>query len=192
MKKQPEYYSNGTEPPPPTRRRALVIEALDAVRDQGGTIEDIVDLIGGDLNVDNPKMSVGGILSRMEADNLALFKNGRWYSAQWFTSPVSPNGGNRAQVAPLTQKRSGRTVAVYSTPRVRTDVIAVALLINERWYKIPLLVDLRVCIGYEAPIWSPEQEVYSDVAKVRITLKNGTVEEETPARTDLVTIAAAE
>lgn len=127
----------------------------------------------------------------MEADEFVVCYRDRWYLPEnFFKSEPVPQANGRVQpIAPMVQKRSGKTVELYTSPRVFSDVIGLSLLIGERWFKLPLFGGVRVCMGHEAPIWSPEQETFTDVSVIKILLKDGRVVEERPARADLVTIA---
>ena len=176
-----------------SKSRMLVIEALEAQAQEGATIDELVNLIGMDLEMEHPKMSIGQSLSKMEADEYVVCYRNRWYLKEHFfkPEPQQQNGSNgRVQpIAPIAQKRSGKTVELYTSPRVFSDVIGLSLLIKEQWFKLPLFGGVRICMGHESPIWSPEQETFSDVSVIKILLKDGRVVEERPALKDLVTIA---
>lgn len=183
--------------------RVIVLEVLEMVGKDGATIEEIVELVGKDLPGNHPKMSAGSVLSRMEADNYVVRYRGRWYLPDCVPDaqkqPLHMNGlktyvteEKPASVAPFIQKRRGKTVLLYRSPVVYADAIAIAMLIQERWYKISFFVSMRICIGQESPNWSAEQEMYNDVSIIKIIRKDGTHIEERPAPTDIVTIAEAE
>lgn len=182
-----------------SKPRQMVLEALEAMGSEGGTTDELTILIGANFDSNNPKMSIGKTLSGLLADEYVVMQRGRWYEKN--CAPAAPALDRiasvkvdqpRIQVATYVGKRSEKTVSIYTTPNVLTDVIGLALLIANHWYKIPLFASIRICIGQEAPHWSPEQEVYSDVTTIRITHKGGKVTEEHPARTDLITIAPEE
>lgn len=181
--------TNGTLSKP----RMLVVEALEAQGKEGATIDELVELLTQDLNVDNPKMSIGQSLSKMENDQYIIRSRNRWYLKEHAPSAqpaLPPQANGRVQpIAPIAQKRSGKTVELYTSPRVFSDVIGLSLLIKEQWFKLPLFGGVRICMGHESPIWSPEQETFSDVSVIKILLKDGRVVEERPALKDLVTIA---
>jgi hypothetical protein len=104
----------------------------------------------------------------------------------------SANGNGITAIAPFKQKRTGKTLAIYTSPRIMEDVIALSLLINNQWYNVPMFGSLRMCIGHEIPEWSPDQESYYNVVNMRITFKNGQVQDERPALKDVITISSAE
>jgi hypothetical protein len=104
----------------------------------------------------------------------------------------SANGNGVTAIAPFKQKRTGKTLAIYTSPRIMEDVIALSLLINNQWYNVPMFGSLRMCIGHEIPEWSPDQESYYNVVNMRITFKNGQVQDERPALKDVITISSAE
>lgn len=182
--------------------RQYIIEALEAMGKAGSTTDELVTLIGDNMPGSNPKHSIGRTLGGMEKDGYVVMYRGRWFEKENApTEPANNNGSHitarkpdqpKVQIAQYAGKRSGKTVSVYTSPKVLDDAIGLALLIKNEWYKIPLFASLRLCIGAEAPMWSPEQEMYQNVTVIRITHKGGTVTEERPNSTDIITIAPEE
>lgn len=185
-----------------SKSRVIVLEALEAQGKEGATIDELAQLIGQDMPGENPKLAIGSVLSRMEADDYLCNIRGRWYLNECAPDTPQPrqngsnsNGaaqpamnGHKSGVAPFMGKRKGKTISVYTSPRVFEDAIALSLFVGERWFKIPLSGSARVCYGQEAPDWSPDQEMYSDVEVLKIQLRNGQFHEERPAPKDIVTI----
>lgn len=182
--------------------RQYVIEALEAMGKGGATTDELVTLIGENMPGGNPKQSIGKTLGGLERDQYVVRYRGRWYETECApTEPTNNNGSHSAppkteypkvQIAQYAGKRSGKTVSVYTSPKVLDDAIGLALLIKNEWYKIPLFASLRLCMGTEAPMWSPEQEMYRNVTVIRITHKGGKVTEERPSPADVITIAPEE
>lgn len=179
--------------------RVIVIEGLEAAGKDGATIDDLAALIGQDMRGSSPKSSIGRTLHGMLADGYVVCINDRWYLKETISysngsaPPAAPRPASKpAPVSVFSQKRSGKTVSIYTAPHILADVIGLAMLIGEQWYKIPLFGSVRICIGSEAPQWSPEQEMYSNVSVIKFTLKGGAVEEEHPAPKDIITIAPEE
>lgn len=185
-----------------SKSRVVVLEALEAQGAEGATIDELAQLVGQDMPGENPKLSIGSVLSRMQTEEHLVCLRNRWYLAEHAPqSQVNGNGtglplvyssNGQHSIAPMVQKRSGKTVSLYTTPEVYSDAIAIAMLSDQKWYKIPFFLSMRICIGHEAPNWSPEQEIYSNVEILRITHKNGKITEKRPAPTDLITVAAEE
>jgi len=175
--------------------RVLIIEALEALGADGATSEDLFQLIGQSIGGDNPKMSIGKTLSNMDADEYIVHNRGRWYlkehaPAERAEVKVLPHAnGNRVQIAPLVQKRSGKNVSIFTSPREMTDVVKVMLVIKGQAFPIPLWGNMWICYGSSTPDWDAEKEQYYNVETIRLLLKNGTQHEEHPAASDVVTIA---
>lgn len=184
----------------PSRSRMLVLEALEAQGKEGATVDEIDTMIGSEFGIANPKMSIGQALSRMEADQYVACRGDRWWLTEHYPQPSAQNGGTvshtsngrPAQIAPMVQKRSGRTVALYTAPTVFADVISLALLIKEQWFEIPFWGAIRVCVGHDIPDWSADKRWYYNVTTLKIMFKGGQVEERQPDSKDVVTIDAEE
>jgi hypothetical protein len=101
----------------------------------------------------------------------------------------SANGNGLTTIAPFKQKRPGIRLGIYSSPRYFEEVVALSILIGEQWFPVPMFDNMRMCIGYEIPEWSPYQLEYRNVVNMRITFKNGQVQDERPALKDVITIA---
>lgn len=178
--------------------RVYITEALQAQGREGATKADLLTLVGEEIGGTRPQVAIGQTVSAMLADGDIVQQDGRYWLKEHFPQPhangngsappVSPNGGN-GKVAPFMGKRTGKTVSVYVSPRVFEDAIALSLKIDGEWFKLPLWGSARVCYGQEAPMWSPDQEMYTGVEEIKITLRNGQYVTEHPARTDIVTIA---
>lgn len=177
--------------------RQVVVEALETFGSQGATRDEIVDLIGRDLPGDNPNMSAGRTLGQLREDGHVIEMRGRWYLTEHAPQPknappMPPPNGRVQPVAPFVGKRTGKTVALYTTPEVLQNVIGLTLTIDNVAYKMPLFGNIRICIGKEAPQWTPEQEMYTHCTKIRVLLQGGQTQEFQPAYNDIVTIAPEE
>lgn len=178
--------------------RVLVIEALEALAAEGATSDDLFQLVGQAIGGENPKMSIGKILSNMDADGYIVHHRGRWYMKENEPGAIeisngkieisSPNG-NRVQIAPLVQKRSGKVVSIFTSPREMADVVKITLVIKGQALPIPLWGDMWICYGQTTPDWDAEKETYYNVETIRLLLKNGQQHEEHPSPSDIVTIA---
>ena len=178
--------------------RVYIAEALQAQREEGATKQELLTLIGEEIGGLSPMRAIGLTVGAMLTEEEIVHKDGRYWLKEYApsrangrTAHVSPNGGN-GKVAAYTGKRTGKTISVYTSPRVFEDAIALSLFIGGRWFKIPLAGSARVCYGQEAPVWSPDQEMYGDVEVLKIQLRNGQYHEERPARSDIVTILLEE
>lgn len=177
-----------------SKSRSLVLEAL-ATFPNGCSRDEIVDLIGRDIDQSaNPNSVVGATLVRLEIDNLVEKRQGKFYLTG-SNGHVASNGtkvheaGPREQVAPFMGKRKGKTVTFYTSSEYN-NVISIALLINQKWIRVPMWADaFRVHIGNSQPKWTPEQETYSDVELVKMKHQDGQTTEKRPEHNDLVTIA---
>lgn len=184
-----------------SQSRQVLLEALEAMGAEGGTLDELVALIGEEMPGENPKISIGRTIRNMESDGHVMEWRGRWYEKGCapIKSEVRPlpdvktADQPKVPVAVYANKRDGKIVSIYRTPFVVTDAIALAFLINEQWYKMPLFGSVRICIGPgDPPLWSADQEMYRNVVKIRITHKGGTVTEEPTSPSDIITIAPEE
>jgi len=182
--------------------RVRVLEALEAQGKEGATIEEMVLLVGSEFPGNRPQGSIGQVLGYMKTDEIVVFERGRWFLTEYAPSAPQPdlhiNGLNtyapvdNGKVAPITQKRKGIVISVYTSPRVYEQAIDIALLIGGRWWPVPLFGNARICIGQSRPEWSPNERYYTDVEVVKITQQGGKISEERPAPKDIVTIDQAE
>lgn len=186
--------------------RMIVLEGLEAQGMEGATRDELVQLIGGDMNGDSPAMSIGRILHALLNEEHVVLQFGRWYlkecapdalesRAKGSNSSAVSNGatnGHKVQIAPFFGKRTGKRVSLYTGHRVFDDVVAINLLIAGRWWPVMLADTMRIMVAFDRPDWSPDQVTYSDVEMIRFTYKAGTTYEERPAPKDLVTIAPGE
>lgn len=185
-----------------TTSRIVVLEALQAQGKDGATKEELLMLVGEEIGGARPQGAIGQVLSVLVAEDEAMEVRGRWYmkdcapdapethlnGSNSSAAPAPAMNGRKVQIAPFMGKRKGKTISVYTSPRVFEDAIALSLFVGGRWFKIPLSGSARVCYGQEAPDWSPDQEMYSDVEVLKIQLRNGQFHEERPAPKDIVTI----
>lgn len=178
--------------------RVLVIEALEALAAEGATSDDLFQLVGQAIGGRNPKMSIGKILSNMDADGYIVHHSGRWYMKENVPSAIQvSNGkvetthsnGQGVKIAPMVQKRTGRNVSLFTSPREMTDVVRVSLVIKGVTVPIPLWGNMWICYGQTTPDWDAEKEIYYNVETIRLLLKNGQQHEEHPSPSDTVTIA---
>lgn len=178
----------------------VIGEALGVFGAKGALREEVFSLIHDDMYGDNEtskrKSLSNGLTRAMNAD-LIVTVAGRWYLKEY--DPSHHRNGHQNGSAPKVQvvalyanKRSGKSISIYKSPLVFTDAIALSFLMDGKWWKIPLFSSIRVCIGQETPLWSPEQETYRNVEIVRVTHKNGLTTDERPAPTDTITIASVE
>lgn len=177
--------------------RVLIIEALEALAAEGATSEDLFQLIGGSVGSDNPKMSIGKSLSNMDADGYIVHNRGRWYMKKNAPGAIQVNNnghiassnGSSVKIAPMVQKRSGKNVSLFTSPREMADVVKVMLVIKGQAFPIPLWGNMWICYGQTTPDWDAEKETYYNVETIRLLLKNGQQHEEHPSPSDIVTIA---
>lgn len=183
-----------------TGSREVVLMALDTFAREGATSLELFDMIGNDLRGDDEtgrKKALSNVLFRAKDDGTIVLIGGRYFLKDCAPLPAQsvhvPNGNGKVQVAPYANKRSGKTISVYRSPFVVNDAIALAFLIDQQWYKMPLFGSVRICIGPgDPPLWSADQEMYRNVVKIRITHKGGTVTEEPTSPSDIITIAPEE
>jgi len=90
----------------------------------------------------------------------------------------------------MVQKRTGKAVSIFTSPREMADVVRVSLVIKGVAVPIPLWGNMWICFGQSTPDWDAEKEQYYNVETIRLLLKNGTQHEEHPAATDTVTISS--
>lgn len=180
-----------------SRQREVIITALEAYGKQGATLDEVVELVGKDLPGYNPNMSAGKTLHSMLDAGYVMMVNGKWYMKESAptrrpdSAPAAQNG-HIQPIAPFAQKRSGKTITLYTTPETLENVIGLSLLHKEQWYKMPLFDNVRLCIGMEAPQWSPEQEMYSDITEMKVLFKNGQTVNRAVNPREIVTIAPEE
>jgi hypothetical protein len=188
-----------------SKPRAVTVEALETFGKQGATNEEIFGLIGQDIVANNPDArnplrSLANVLRGLRNDGHAVEALGKWFLKEHAPAvkpaPVQPsytNGVRPVQVAAYTGKRSAKNISIYTTPETLNNAIGLTLVgAGNRQLRIPFFGNMRICIGMEAPMWSPEQETYGDVEAVRILLQGGGVKEITVNPRELVTIAAEE
>jgi hypothetical protein len=185
-----------------SKSRVVVLEALEAQGAEGATIDELAQLIGQDMPGENPKMSIGSVLSRMQTEEHLVCLRNRWYLKEFEPQPkfepaqtnhiVSFTNGSFQKIASVTQKRKGINISVYTSPRVYEGAVDISLLIGGRWWPVPLFGNARICIGQSRPEWSPNERYYTDVEIVKIVQAGGKVSEEKPAPRDIVTIDQAE
>jgi len=106
--------------------------------------------------------------------------------------PVQSNPvGQRVELSPFTQKRSGRTITIEQEPTEHGDVARVELCIRNVWFPITLFSDIRICTGPGIPKWHEAQESYENVEWMRIVFKDGNAPE-FPCQGRTITIAPKE
>lgn len=176
--------------------RMIIIEALEAQTSEGATIDELVELIGADLDVTHPKMSIGSTLSKMGNDGYVVCHRNRWYLKEHFVkAEAAPDATvkilsqSNGKIAPMVQKRSGKQVSIFTSPRELNDVVRVSLVIHGTKFPVPLWGDMWICYGQSTPDWDIEKETYYNVETIELLLKNGTKHEEHPSPSDNVTIA---
>lgn len=180
--------------------RVIVVEGLEAQGKEGATLDELTQLIGQDIGGERPKQGISKALNMMADNDHVQFVRGRWYLTEHAPKPAT--NGHAPDASPVYSqinesprpvtfngKRSEKQVSLYTSPRVFSDVISISLLIAQRWYRLPLFGSVRICIGFEAPNWSPDQEMFTDVEVIKIVHTGGKVTEERPAPKDLVTVA---
>lgn len=182
--------------------RQIIVEALSVYGAKGAVKDEIYNLICEDLYGDNltskRKSLSNGLFRTAEADLIVKFGD-RYYLKEYDPVPhenrqphVNGNGST-AKIAPYAGKRTGKTVSIYKSPMIMNDVIALAFLMNEQWYKMPLFGSVRICVGQgDPPLWSADQEMYRGVVQIRITHKGGMVTDEHTSPSDIITIAPEE
>lgn len=189
-----------------SKSRIIVSEALVSQGKDGATKEDLLILVGDEIGGSRPQGAIGLALSSMAYDGEVVEHRGRWYlkecapdalishvnGSNSSAAPAPAMNGHKAQVAPFIGKRTGKTVSLYTGHRVFDDVVAIMLLVGGRWWPVMLGDKMRIMVAFEAPQWSPDQVIYSDVEVIKFTHKDGGVYEERPAPKDLVTIAPGE
>lgn len=188
--------------------RAALIEALDAFGKDGGTLQQVVDLLGDELEAANPNQSAGRALGWLTKLKVVTRIKDRYYLAEHapelpqatkpapkyapiLRPPHEQNGS--VQISPFMAKRKGKRVALYIGHKILENVIGVSLLIGNEWRRVPLWMEsARVMIGENRPEWHPEQETWDHVEMVRFVFKSGAIEEHRPNPRELVTIAPEE
>lgn len=187
-----------------SRIREVLTVALGAFGAKGAVREEIYSLICEDLYGDTLQQKrqslSNGLFRAVEADALVKFGD-RYFLKEYDPVPkqnrllnISEHHGNgsvaKPAVALYAGKRTGKTVSIYTTPKVMDDVIALSLLMNEQWFKMPLFSSVRICIGTgDPPMWSSDQEMYRGVVQIRITHKSGMVTDEHTSPSDIITVA---
>lgn len=180
-------------------RLEVLHEALSMFGADGGTREEIFVLIEKDLygdSLESKRKSLSNALTRINSDEEIIVNvEGRYYLKEYApvtakTTIIRPD--RRGKVAPYTAQAKGKTVSIFTSPIVLENVVGVQLFDEHGWHKIPLFGSIRVCIGREAPMWSPEQVTYTGVTRLRFIHKDSSILEENAAAKDLITIAPAE
>ncbi len=180
-----------------------VLMALDTFARDGATTLELFEYIGADLQGKDDsgrRKALSNALYRLKDAGEIVQIVGRYYVKQYAPVPakvvVLPHANGSAgktQIAPYANKRTGKTISIYKSPIVYSDAIALAFLIDEQWYKMPLFGSVRICIGAgDPPMWSADQEMYRGVVRIRITHKGGTATEEHTSPSDIITIAPEE
>lgn len=183
--------------------RQIVFEALQAYGDSGTTKEQILELIGQDFRDVNPTRSLGQTLRKMSDDNLVREHMNKWYlvnispniplaapAARAFTAT---NGAHKSTIAPYAGKRRPKTVTIFTSPEVYENIIGLKLIAYDGdTLKIPVFGSIRICIGMEIPMLSPEQEFYNNVETVELQIQGGGVKKCSVNRKEIVTIAPEE
>lgn len=178
----------------------IVLMALDTFARDGATNPELFEHIGGDLqgrDETGRRKALSNSLYRLKESDHVVKMGERYYLKEYAPVPVqtvvkpySNGNGAKVQVAPYAGKRTGKMISIYKSPVVYDDAIALAFLIDEQWYKMPLFGSVRICIGPgDPPMWSADQEMYRGVMRIRITHKGGTATEEHTSPSDIITIA---
>lgn len=182
--------------PKTSKMNDVIGEALGVYGAKGALREEIFSLIYADLfgdNAESKRKALSNALTRAIDAELIVRVNDHYYLKE--CDPTHANGHQngsapKVQIATYTNKRSGKTVSLYKSPMIISDAIALAFLIDEQWYKMPLFGSVRICIGQgDPPMWSADQEMYRNVVQIRITHKGGLVTEEHTSPADIITIA---
>lgn len=179
--------------------RTAILEALSVYGAHGANYEQIYSIIERDLFGDTltskRKSLSNGLFRAVEAD-LIFQEKGLYYLKEYETRQQPEKtiirSDARGKVAPYTAQAKGKTVSIFTSPIVLENVVGVQLFDEHGWHKIPLFGSIRVCIGREAPMWSPEQVTYTGVTRLRFIHKDSSILEENAAAKDLITIAPAE
>lgn len=156
-------------------------DVIDAIR-EGYTTQQTADLLGYSGSY------ISNILREL-IDAGSLIKNGRGQYEVPSNSNAAPNPARviapkNGSAAVETVKRQttipeyikGRhavTLFVERSPEELENVMRLELCIGGAWIPIPLMSDLRLCVGDDVPRYSATQETYNGVKSFRVTYANG-------------------
>ena len=177
-----------------SKTRELIMVALQSYGKQGATRDEIVELVRDELDegIGMPNKAVGISLGLMQQDNEVREHRGRWYLAEDMPQPQNApprTNGAKVQVATFATKRSNKQVTIYNTPEVFDDIIGIQVFMKKEWWRLPVFGSMRICIGKDAPMWSPEQEMYYEVEVLRLVHRGGGTTERRPNPKDILVIA---
>lgn len=181
--------------------RELILEALYALGENGGTREEIASLIEKDFPKDvNIQMSVGRILGSFLHEGTVEVHGSLWRIAD--TTPKFNNGtameaaaheGERSPLSAYQQNRAANTVTLYHSPIEIEDVIRIRVRVeNGSWFNVPIFGDVRICLGPGIPKWNAEQEVNRGIVEISVQRKNGDVMNYPCNPQDHITFAGSE
>lgn len=176
--------------------------AIKAFEENTYRIEDATlrEYLRDTLNV--TPQAVGQILRYMREDGLIELTGTVWrmkstgaplLSAELLPPPPpAPSSNGRINIAEFYRERQGKRVEVIRGRQLYNDVFRIEYMLHAsgHWLKFPIWVDPVLYIGEMVDV-DPEQEVLTDVRKLRIVFTNGTYEEIEVGAKDYVTIAPA-
>ena len=82
-----------------------------------------------------------------------------------------------ATIPEFIKGRQAVTLYVERSPEELESVMRLELCIGGAWFPVPLMSDLRLCVGDDVPRYSATQETYAGVKAFRVTFANGTQSE---------------
>lgn len=169
--------------------RDQVLEALEVQAGQGATRDEILTLLGIEIDT-NTRRSVGRVLSFQMQEGNVVERHGKFYLKEFVSrAAVQPmpdlptNGRNplgalaraigKVNLAPFQKTREPRRLALYQAPMEYEAVMAIELVQeNGACFRLPL-ANYRIAINGDSPRWSPAQESYSNIINLRIYLSDG-------------------
>ena len=79
----------------------------------------------------------------------------------------------KAELPEFMRGRHAVTIYVERSPEELENVVRLELCIAGTWLPLPIVADVRLCVGSEIPRYSPTQETYNGVRGFRVTYANG-------------------
>lgn len=178
--------------------RQIVLEALKL--QDGLTSGEIIEYAQQD-NPDIDKQPIYNILNYMVGKG-ELNKEGKRYKLVQRRVYTNGNNSGIKEIRPLPetitktqvlagyqQGRKSKQVMVVSSPQYYDDIVRIELIHAGGAFIVPLFGALTICTGPDIPKLAPEQESYRGVRSIRLTFRNGKVENLSTSEVGHVTIA---
>lgn len=156
-------------------------DIMDAIR-EGYGVNQTADLLGYSGSY------ISGVLSEMtKAGSLIKIRAGHYEIPNGSSEAphpdrvIAPKNGKstvetikrQTTIPEFIKGRQAVTLFVERSPEELENVMRLELCIAGAWFPLPLMSDLRLCVGDDVPRYSVTQETYSGVKAFRVTFANG-------------------